>query len=87
MVEGEFGPTIARLRRAHGHLATLLTMMAEGRSCLELAQQLHAIERAIASSKREFIHSRIDRCLTIAAATPLQAKSALSEIRSLGKYL
>jgi DNA-binding FrmR family transcriptional regulator len=87
MTQPDFAPIIARLRRAEGHLAALLTMVAEGRSCLELAQQLHAIERAIASTKRELIHTHIDRCLTSAATTPLQAKSVLSEIRSLGKYL
>jgi uncharacterized protein len=87
MTHPDFAPIVARLRRAEGHLAALLTMVAEERSCLELAQQLHAIERAIASTKRELIHTRIDRCLTAAAATPMQAKSALSEVRSLGKYL
>ena len=87
MINADLAPIIARLRRAEGHLASLIAMVAEGRSCLELAQQLHAIERAIASTKRELVHARIDACLTPAAATPAQTKWLLSEVRSLGKYL
>jgi uncharacterized protein len=87
MTKADLAPIIARLRRAEGHLASLIAMAGEGRNCLELAQQLHAVERAIASTKRELVHARIDTCLTAAATTPAQAKSLLSEVRSLGKYL
>jgi uncharacterized protein len=87
MIKADLVPIIARLRRAEGHLASLIAMVAEGRSCLELAQQVHAIERAIASTKRELVYTRIDACLTTAASVPTQTKSLLSEVRSLAKYL
>ena len=35
---------IKRLKRAQGHLASTIAMLEEGRPCLELAQQLHAVE-------------------------------------------
>lgn len=38
---------IKRLKRAQGHLGSVIEMMDAGRSCLELAQQLHAVEKAI----------------------------------------
>ena len=38
---------VKRLRRAEGHLRTTISMIEDGRSCLELAQQLHAVEKAI----------------------------------------
>ena len=34
---------IKRLRRAEGHLHKVIGMIEEGRSCLDLAQQLHAV--------------------------------------------
>ena len=40
-------PTILkRLKRAHGHLASVIGMIEAGRPCTELAQQLHAVESA-----------------------------------------
>ncbi len=38
---------VKRLRRAEGHLRSVIGMIEAGRSCLELAQQLHAVEKAI----------------------------------------
>ena len=42
---------VKRLKRAHGHLGSVLAMFAEGRPCLDLAQQLHAVENAVAKAK------------------------------------
>ena len=54
---------ITRLKRAHGHLAAVIAMFEEGRPCLDLAQQLHAVESAISNAKRELIHDHIEHCL------------------------
>ena len=54
---------IKRLKRAQGHLASTIAMFEEGRPCLELAQQLHAVESAVASAKREMIHDHVEHCL------------------------
>ena len=44
---------VKRLKRAEDHLRAIIEMFAEGRSCLDLAQQLHAVESAVASAKLE----------------------------------
>jgi DNA-binding FrmR family transcriptional regulator len=77
---------ITRLKRAHGHLAAVLSMFGEGRTCVELAQQLHAVESAISNAKRELIHEHIEYCLedTSDGATP---RNALRELKQLAKYL
>jgi DNA-binding FrmR family transcriptional regulator len=75
---------IARLKRAHGHLASVLAMLEEGRSCLDLAQQLHAVENAIGNAKRELIHDHIEHCVDESAAG---SKESLSELKQLTKYL
>lgn len=73
---------IKRLKRAHGHLASVIAMIEEGRSCVDLAQQLHAVEAAVANAKRTLIHDHIDHCLTDG-----HARTALGELKALTKYL
>jgi uncharacterized protein len=43
---------IKRLKRANGHLESVIGMIDQGKPCLELAQQLHAVEKAIQQAKR-----------------------------------
>jgi DNA-binding FrmR family transcriptional regulator len=80
---------IKRLKRAEGHMRRVIAMFAEGRSCLELAQQLHAVEKAINEAKRRLIHDHVDHCLDVAAANgngtapPVQ----LSEFKAISRYL
>ena len=80
---------IRRLRRAEGHLQTIISMIEKGRPCLELAQQLQAIENAIDNAKKALIHDHIDRCvgLSIGARSPKGEAAALREFRSITKYL
>ena len=76
---------ISRLRRAEGHLRSVLKMMEDGRSCLDLAQQLHAVEAAVGNAKRELIHDHIEHCLEDGGAGAPHAN--LAEIKQLTKYL
>ena len=76
---------IKRLRRAEGHLRSIITMMEEERPCLDLAQQLHAVESAISNAKRELIQDHIEHCLEDADA--YSTKAALQEFKALTKYL
>lgn len=54
---------IARLKRANGHLRSVIEMIEAGRPCTEIAQQLQAVERAVANAKRTLIHDHVDHCL------------------------
>lgn len=77
-----------RLKRAEGHLRALVGMVENGRDCLEIAQQLHAVEAALTNAKRELIHDHISHCmddaLTKGSMTP---NDAIGQMRSLAKYL
>lgn len=75
---------IKRLKRAEGHLRSIVTMFDDGRSCLDLAQQLHAVEKAVANAKRELIHDHIEHCIEDRPANP---KNSLKELKALAKYL
>jgi uncharacterized protein len=79
---------IKRLKRAGGHLHMVITMIEEGRPCLELAQQLQAIENAIDNAKKALIHDHIAHCLDRSSKTRGQIKrAALKELREITKYL
>lgn len=77
---------IKRLKRAEGHLRATISMIEEGRSCLDLAQQLHAVESAIANAKRELIHDHIENCLD-EPESALSGKAALKGLKAITKYL
>lgn len=79
---------VKRLRRAEGHLRALVAMIEEGRDCLDLAQQLHAIEKAVGNAKRELIHAHISDCMDQALAKEnISPADAISQLRSLTRYL
>jgi DNA-binding FrmR family transcriptional regulator len=79
---------LKRLNRAQGHLTSVITMIEEGRPCLDLAQQLHAVESALTNAKRELIHDHIEHCLGDGLdAGGMTSKTALAEFKQLAKYL
>jgi DNA-binding FrmR family transcriptional regulator len=79
---------ILRLKRAQGHLAGVIAMMENGRPCVELAQQLFAVESAITKAKRELIHDHMEHCLGDGVAgETMPATGALQEFKTLSKYL
>jgi DNA-binding FrmR family transcriptional regulator len=77
---------IKRLKRAHGHLASVIAMIEAQRPCAEIAQQLFAVESAVTNAKRELIHDHLEHCLT--DGPDGQASTAtLAEFKDLAKYL
>jgi DNA-binding FrmR family transcriptional regulator len=82
-------PEVRRgLTQAQGHLASILTMLGDGRSCPDLAQQLQAVESTIRAVKRALIHDHIEHCIADAVADGgMGADQALREFKTLTKYL
>lgn len=82
-------PEIAkRLKRAEGHLRSVIEMIEAGRPCLDLAQQLHAVEAAVAKAKRELIHDHLDHCLDhVVGAVPKAERGPIDEFKAITKYL
>ena len=79
---------VKRLRKAEGHLRGIVAMLEQGRGCLELAQQLQAVEKAVANAKKTLIHDHIDHCLDIAVgADAKQARASVKEFKEITKYL
>ena len=78
---------VKRLKRAAGHLAGVIEMIEAGRSCLDLAQQLQAVEAAITNAKRTLIHDHLDHCLDDAAGVARDQHAFIDEFKQITKYL
>ncbi len=79
---------VKRLRRASGHLLKVIGMIEEGRPCLDLAQQLHAVENALHAAKKTLIHNHLDHCLANAVGQANQASQApIEEFKAITRYL
>ncbi|QPF85470.1 metal-sensing transcriptional repressor [Bradyrhizobium genosp. L] len=77
-----------RLKRAGGHLETIVEMIEAGRPCVQIAQQLQAVESAIESAKKALIHDHIGHSLeaTLDASAP-KRRAVLRDFRLIAKYL
>jgi uncharacterized protein len=63
-------------------------MIEAGRSCLEVAQQLHAVEKAIVQAKRTLIQDHLDHCLEdVVGPIPREHRQAIDEFKEIAKYL
>jgi len=79
---------INRLRRAQGHLGTVVGMVEGGRSVPEVVQQLQAVEKALEKVKSLLIFDHIEHHLfDHAQATTPEARRSIEELKALTKYL
>lgn len=79
---------VKRLKRSEGHLRTVIEMIESRRSCLDIAQQIYAVEKALSAAKKILIHDHIDHCLERAAGPKSRADRApLEAFKEITKYL
>ncbi|MBC7452112.1 MAG: metal-sensing transcriptional repressor [Massilia sp.] len=79
---------IKRLKRANGHLNSIIAMLDEGRPCLDIAQQLQAVEKAVTNAKKALVHEHIDHCLEHAVTKGgIGVADAVREFKDITKYL
>jgi DNA-binding FrmR family transcriptional regulator len=79
---------LRRLRRADGHLATVIEMVETGRDGLLIAQQMQAVIRALEKAKQMLIIDHIDHHLgEVAAPLPAALQKKIAELREITKYL
>ena len=79
---------IRRLKRADGHLQAIINMIERGRPCLQIAQQLQAVESAIENAKKALIHDHISDCIERPLkATGSAGRAPLKQLRLIAKYL
>ena len=79
---------IKRRKRAEGHIRSVIKSMEEQKPCLELAQQLQAVENAICNAKKLLIHDHIDHCIEHAVREGTgNANQTIREFKAITKYL
>ena len=76
-----------RLKRTEGHLRKVITMIEDGRPCLDLARRLHAVERAVSAAKKVLIQDHIDHCLSAPNPDPEAHAALIAELRDITRYL
>lgn len=73
---------VARLKRADGHLRAVIEMIEARKPCLDIAQQLQAVEKAVAKAKRTLIHDHVDHCLDTEGS-----ETDREELKAITRYL
>ena len=79
---------LKRLRRAEGHLGSVVRMVAEGRDGLVIAQQMQAVIRALEKTKQMLTHDHIEHHLgEVTGPLPPAVQLKLAQFREITKYL
>jgi len=82
------GAIVNRLKRAKGHLESIVAMIEQQRDCNEVAQQMHAVIRALENAKTVFIHDHIDHCLeTTIGPVDRKQRATIDQFKTITKYL
>ena len=79
---------VDRLKRAHGHLVSVIKSIEEEKNCVEVAQQLHAVSNAIIKAKIVYVRDHIDHCLTMNKLDDDKKKrEVIDEFNEITKYI
>ena len=70
----EIKPVITRLKRANGHLASVIRMLEEGADCEDALTQLAAVNKAFSRAGYALVASGMEQCLADGASTGLDTK-------------
>ncbi len=79
---------VKRLKRADGHLRGVIEMIEAGRPCIDIAQQLHAVEKAISEAKKTLIRDHLDHCLEATlGGLDREQRRPIDEFKEITRYL
>lgn len=70
---------VSRLKRAEGHLRSVIAMIEEGRPCLDVAKQMQVVEGNIRNAKRSLINDNM--------AHYLDGDPDREELKTIFRYL
>jgi DNA-binding FrmR family transcriptional regulator len=70
----EIGAVITRLKRANGHLASVIRMLEEGSECDEALMQLAAVSKAISRGGYALVSTGLQKCLAEGGPESVDAK-------------
>jgi DNA-binding FrmR family transcriptional regulator len=77
-----------RLKRTEQHLSNAIAMIEASQNCVDVAKQLHVIEKTIIYLKQKLIREHIEHCLEEkVGGNPECSTTTLSDFREIINYL
>src|SRR5690349_2647260 len=76
----EMEATLNRLRRAHGQLGGVISMIEQGRSCKDVVTQLAAVSKALDRAGFKIIASGLRDCITRSEDQPALSIDELEKL-------
>lgn len=70
----EIKAVITRLKRANGHLASVIRMMEEGSECEDALLQLAAVNKALSRSAYALVATGLEQCISEGGRDSVDAK-------------
>jgi len=62
-------------------------MIEEGKPCLDIAQQLQAVYKAVGNAKGVLVQDHIEGCLSTENNSNSELKQKMKEMKDISKYL
>ena len=76
---------INRLKRAEGQLRGVVRLIDEGKYCIDILNQLKAVQKALASVEANILETHVEHCVAQAISSPDDAKQKIAELTKIIK--
>ena len=76
---------ITRLKRAEGQLRGIMRLIDEGKYCIDILNQLKAVQKALASVEANILETHMENCIGQAISSPAEAKQKIAELTKIIK--
>jgi hypothetical protein NreA len=69
-------------------MSKIISMIEEGKPCVDVAQQMQAVCSALSNAKTAFVQDHIEGCIEASGdEKPAEIKKKMKELKEITKYL
>lgn len=76
---------ITRLKRAEGQLRGVMRLIDEGKYCIDILNQLKAVQKALASVEANILETHVENCVEQAISSPDEVQRKIAELTKIIK--
>ncbi|MED5368071.1 MAG: metal-sensitive transcriptional regulator [Pseudomonadota bacterium] len=76
---------INRLKRAEGQIRGIVRLIDEGKYCIDILNQLKAVQKALASVEANILETHIENCVAQTISSPDDARQKIAELTKIIK--
>ena len=80
-----YSSQINRLKRAEGQLRGVVRLIDEGKYCIDILNQLKAVQKALASVEANILETHIENCVAQAISSPDDTRQKIAELTKIIK--